>query len=81
MATGNHVIVVNDHSATKFRNMVMKLFSEYDEVVLSARGRHFARMAEVLRRVRPFTVIKDVSLRFADEAPELVVVLARRGVG
>lgn len=79
MATGNRVIVVNDHSATKFRNMVMKLLTTYDEVILSARGRHFARMAEVLRHVKPFTVIKDVSLRYADEAPELVVVLVRRG--
>lgn len=79
MATGNRVIVVNDHSASKFRNIVLKLFATYDEVILSARGRHFARMAEVLRTVRPFADVKSVSLRYADEAPELTVVLTRRG--
>jgi len=80
MTTGNRVIVVNGHSASKYVGIVKGLFSQYDQVVVSARGRHFARLAEVLKRLRPFVEVEKVYLEFADEAPELFVMVAPREV-
>lgn len=81
MPTGNRVIVVNAHSAGKYAGIVKGLLFKYDEVVVSARGRHFARLAEVLKLVRSFTDVKDVRIEYADEAPELFVTLVSKEEG
>ena len=81
MPTGDRVIVVMEHPARKYASIVRKLFGRYDEVVLSARGRHFARLAEVLKILRPYVRVKWTLFSYADNAPELGVVVSPAGGG
>ncbi len=83
MSTGNRVIVVMGHPARKYVDIVRKLFDRYDEVVVSARGRHFSRLAEVMKLLRPYVEVKEAQFSYADRAPELgiVVVPASSGGG
>lgn len=82
MPTGNRVIVVDSHSARKYVGMIRGLFEKYDEIVVTARGRHFRRLAEVLRGIRPFVRVRGVHFTYADRAPELsVTVSAVEGAG
>jgi len=81
MPTGNRVIVVMEHPARKYVAMVRKLFGEYDEVVLTARGRHFSRLAEVIKLLRDGVSVGRTELKFADQAPELWVYVTKGGGG
>lgn len=82
MSTGNRVIVVMEHPARKYVSIVRKLFGKYDEVMVSARGRHFARLAEVMKLLRPYVRVKKSLFSYADKAPELgVIVVPARSEG
>ena len=81
MPTGNIVIIVNEHSASKYVRMVLSLFGVYDRVLLVARGRHVSRLSDVLRRLRGSVRIVGADVTYADYAPEFSVLLAPAGGG
>ena len=79
MATGNVVIVVSKHPASKYSRMVRSLLSQYDVVVLVARGRHVSRLSDVLRALRGSVRIVSSSVSYADYAPEFTVMVSSGG--
>ncbi len=79
MGTGNVVIVVSKHSPKKYAGIVLSLFSDYDRVLLVARGRHVSRLSDVLRQLKGRVRIVQSEITYADYAPEFTVLLAPVG--